>query len=115
MQDAMLLLLEIPILGFDINLSQFLYYLVPALLHSWVIKLSHLGAGKEAGKDFVLPRVEPPITKHIPIIEHFSIFYSFLNQIKQSLCHWTLKLKDYKCSWSVRSKGATQRTQEEDE
>jgi hypothetical protein len=78
---------------------------------SWVIKLSHLEAGKEAGKDFDLP----PITKHIPIIEHFEIFYSLVNQIKQFLCHWMLKLKGFKCSLSVRSKGATQRTQEEDE
>jgi hypothetical protein len=46
----------------------------PYLTTAGVTKLSHLGAGKEAGKDFDLPRVEPLITKHIPIIEHFEIF-----------------------------------------
>jgi hypothetical protein len=30
------------------------------------------------------------------IIEHFSIFFSFINQIDQFLCHWTCKLQGYK-------------------
>jgi len=47
----------------------------------WVIKLSHLGARKEAGKDFDLSRVEPPITKLIPIIEHFKTFDSCLTKL----------------------------------
>jgi hypothetical protein len=38
-------------------------------------------------------RVELPITKHVFIIKHFSIFRSFLNQIKQFLCHWMHKLE----------------------
>jgi hypothetical protein len=54
-------------------------------------------------------RVEPIIT------EHFSIFSSLINQIEQFLCHWTTKLEGYKCSLSLRSKGAMQKTQEEED
>jgi hypothetical protein len=43
-------------------------------------------------------RVEPPITENFPLLS------SVLKQIEQFLCHWTCKLKDYKCSLSVRSK-----------
>jgi len=45
---------------------------------------------------YKLTSVESFITKHVPIIEHFAIFFSFLNQIKQILCHWMCKLEDYK-------------------
>jgi hypothetical protein len=41
--------------------------------------------------------VELPISEHIPIIKHFPICYSFLNHIEHFLCHWTCKLKGYKC------------------
>jgi hypothetical protein len=60
-------------------------------------------------------KVKPPITKHIPIIEHFSIFLSLFNQIEHFLCHWMCKLKGYKCSLSTKGKGATQITHDEDE
>jgi hypothetical protein len=50
----------------------------------------------------------------LPIIEHFSIFSSFINQIEQILGHWTHKLEGYKYSLSARNKGAIQKTQEED-
>jgi hypothetical protein len=33
-------------------------------------------------------------SKHISIIKHFSIFYSFHNQIERFLCHWTCKPKE---------------------
>ncbi len=49
------------------------------------------------------------------ITEHSSIFSSLINQIKQFLCHWTPKLEGYKCSLSLRSKGAMQKTQEEED
>ncbi len=62
----------------------------------------------------LLGRVESPITKKVPISNHFPIASSFLNQIEQLLCHWMCKLERYKCSLSVRSKGATQKTQEEE-
>jgi hypothetical protein len=58
-------------------------------------------------------KVEPPIIEHILITKHFPIFSSFLNPTEQFLYHWTRKLECYKCSWSVRSKGAMQKTQEE--
>jgi hypothetical protein len=54
-----------------------------------------------------------PIIKHIPIIEHFPIFKSYLNRIERFLCHWMCNLEAYKCSLSVRSKGVTQETQDE--
>jgi hypothetical protein len=41
------------------------------------------------------------------------IFSSFRNQIEWFLCDWTHKLKGYKCSWSITSKGAMPKTQEE--
>jgi hypothetical protein len=40
--------------------------------------------------------VELFIIKHIYIVEHFSIFSSFLNEIERFLCHWTHKLKSDK-------------------
>jgi hypothetical protein len=53
---------------------------------------------------FFYPLVESPIIEHILIIEHYSIFYSFLNQIGQFLCNGKHKLKGYKCSLRVKSK-----------
>ncbi len=50
------------------------------------------------------------ITIHMPIIEHFSIFFSIFNQIDQFLCHWMPKLGAYKCSLCVKSKRATNKT-----
>jgi len=47
-------------------------------------------------KKYKLTNIESFITKHVPIIEHFAIFLSSLNQIKQFLCHWICKLEDYK-------------------
>jgi hypothetical protein len=52
--------------------------------------------------------VELPIVKHIFIVKHFPIFSSFLNQIEWLFCHWTHKLKGYKCSLNVINKKATQ-------
>jgi hypothetical protein len=40
-------------------------------------------------------KIKPPINEHIPIIKHFQIFSSFLDQIELFLCHWMHKLKDY--------------------
>jgi hypothetical protein len=40
--------------------------------------------------------VESPFIKHVFIIKHFLIFFSFLNQIESFLCHWMCKLEDYK-------------------
>jgi hypothetical protein len=59
-------------------------------------------------------KVEPSIIKTHTYRQTFSnIFYSFLNQIEWFLCHWMRKLKGYKCSLSVRSKGVIERTQED--
>ncbi len=63
----------------------------------------------------IILQVGPLITKHVPIIKHFRIFSSFLNQIERFLSHWMRKLEGCKCSLSVIRKGATQKTQEEDE
>jgi hypothetical protein len=52
--------------------------------------------------------VKLPINKHVPITKHFSIFFSFFNQIEQFLCHWISKLKGQKCSYSVTNKKTTQ-------
>jgi hypothetical protein len=61
-------------------------------------------------------RVELHITKHVPIVKHFPIFSSRANQIEQILCHWMHKLEGYnKKNLNVRSKGATPKTQEENE
>jgi hypothetical protein len=57
----------------------------------------------------------PPISEHVPIIKHFSIFFSFINQIRQFLCPWMHKLESYTCLLSVINKGATQKTLKEDE
>jgi hypothetical protein len=46
----------------------------------------------------LLGRVESPITKKVPISNHFPIASSFPNQIEQLLCHWMCKLEGYKCS-----------------
>jgi hypothetical protein len=54
--------------------------------------------------------VKSLITEHVPIIKHFTIFFSFLNQIEQILFHWTRKMEGNKCSLIVRSKEATQKT-----
>jgi hypothetical protein len=51
----------------------------------------------------------------LPITEHFPVFSLFLKHIEQFLCQCKHKLKGYKCFLSVESKGATQKTQEEDE
>jgi hypothetical protein len=59
-------------------------------------------------------RVKPPITQHVPIIEHFSIFSSFLNQIELLLCYWMHKLEGSTCSLKVRSKRAMKKAKEED-
>jgi hypothetical protein len=48
-------------------------------------------------------------------MKHFSIFCSFLNQIELLLCYWMHKLEGYKFSLKVRSKGAMQKAEEEDE
>jgi hypothetical protein len=48
-------------------------------------------------------KVKLPIIEHIFIIEHFSIFSSFLNHI--------LQLAHYKCSLIFRSKEAMQKKQ----
>jgi hypothetical protein len=53
---------------------------------------------------FFYPLVESLIIKHILIIKHYSIFYSFLKQIGQFLCHGKRKLKGYKCFLRVKSK-----------
>jgi hypothetical protein len=58
-------------------------------------------------------RVKLPITQHVPIIKHFSIFSSFLNQIELLLCYWMHKLEGCKCSLKDRSKGAMQKVEEE--
>jgi hypothetical protein len=55
-------------------------------------------------------RVERSIIKHVLIIEQFPIFSTFLNQIEWFLCSWMCKLKGYKCFFSIRNKGATQKT-----
>jgi hypothetical protein len=47
-------------------------------------------------------KIEPPIKE--PIIEHFWIFSSFLNQIELFLCHWVHKLEDYKFLWALEVK-----------
>jgi hypothetical protein len=47
-------------------------------------------------KKYKSTSVESFITKHVPIIERFVVFFSFLNQIKQFLCHWMCKLEGYK-------------------
>jgi hypothetical protein len=49
------------------------------------------------------------ITEGIPITELASIFSSSINQTEGVLCHC------YKRSLSIIDKGATQKTQEEDE
>jgi hypothetical protein len=49
------------------------------------------------------------------IIEHFPIFSQFSNQMEQFLYHWMHKWEGYKCFCNVKSKGATKKTQEEDE
>jgi hypothetical protein len=62
----------------------------------------------------------PGATAKPPIIEHFPILSSFLNQIERNqtkltdFC-WTSKLEAYKCSFSITSTEASQRTKEEDE
>jgi hypothetical protein len=62
-----------------------------------------------------LYNVEPPIIQHVPIIEHISIFSSFLNQIEWFVCHWTCKLEGYKCSWNVICKRETHKTLKKDD
>jgi hypothetical protein len=57
---------------------------------------------------------ESPITKHVPIIEKNSIFSSFLNQIEGFWCHWMHKLEGYKNNWSIRSRRAILKIEEED-
>jgi hypothetical protein len=74
-----------------------------------------MGKVLEVGDILKMSRVELPITEHLPITKHFPTFSSFINQLEQLLCHWMYKLKGSKCSFSVRSKGATQKTQEKDE
>jgi hypothetical protein len=51
----------------------------------------------------------------LPITKHFPVFSLFLRHIEQFLCQCKHKLKGCKCFLSVESKGATQKTQEEDE
>jgi hypothetical protein len=69
----------------------------------------------------VVARVELPIIKHVliaknvPIIKQFPMVSSLLNQIEPFLCHWMRKLEGYKCSLSVRSEGAKEKTQDEDD
>ncbi len=59
-------------------------------------------------------KVESLITKHVPIIKHFPIFSSFINQIEQFLCRWTCKLKGLQIFFEhEKSKGAMQKTHEE--
>jgi hypothetical protein len=41
--------------------------------------------------------------------QNFPKFYSFFNEIELFLCPGMCKQKGFKCSWRVRSKGATQR------
>jgi hypothetical protein len=40
----------------------------------------------------------------------FLVFFSIFNQIDQFLCHWMPKLRAYKCSLCVKSKGTTNKT-----
>ncbi len=40
---------------------------------------------------------------------------SSFNQFEQVLCHWKLKLEEYKCAQSTKSKGARKKMQEEKE
>jgi hypothetical protein len=48
--------------------------------------------------------IKPPINEHIPIIEHFWMFSSFLDQIELFLCHWMHKLEYYKFLWALEVK-----------
>ncbi len=91
-------------------------------MYKWMISLIrgmrlrwHCSDWRLCSARFLCSRGESPITKHLLITKHFPTFSSFLNQIDWLLCHCICKLKGSKCSFSVRSKGATQKTQEKDE
>ncbi len=45
----------------------------------------------------------------------FSSFPLFQHQIEHFLCHWKCKIKSYKCSLNLKSKGTKQKIQEEKE
>jgi hypothetical protein len=46
--------------------------------------------------------MEPLITKHILIIEHFLTFFLFLYEIQWFLCHWTCKLEVTNFLWATK-------------
>jgi hypothetical protein len=55
--------------------------------------------------------VKSLINQNVPIIQHFFIFRHSLTKLSDFIvCHLTHKLEGYKCSLSVMSKGATQKT-----
>jgi hypothetical protein len=87
---------------------------VPQLTNPKLVKLLRFFTQSNIDWYFSFTRVELSITEHVPIIEHFPIFFSFLNQIEWFLCHWRHKLEGYTCYFTVRSKGTTEKTQEED-
>ncbi len=55
-------------------------------------------------------RVESPITEHVPIMEDFHSLTKFSDFCVIGCANWRTK-----CSFRVRSKGVSQRVQEEDE
>jgi len=60
-------------------------------------------------------RLVLPISEHVSIIQHLSIFSSFLNQLSNFLSRRIQKLEGYKCSLSIQKKGVKQKAEEEDE
>lgn len=62
---------------------------------------------KESKSDSQINIIKLPISEHISINEHFSIFSLFLNQVEWFLCHY--KLEGYICSLNIINKGATQK------
>jgi hypothetical protein len=68
-----------------------LYHFVFRLLN---FERSHFFFGEKL--PMVDTRVKSHITEHIPIIKHFSMFSSFLNQIERCWCHWM-------CNWRATS------------
>ncbi len=96
-------MLEGPHMGLPLKKHEMNSYHQPT--HSWIRRWLK-GWAFVGTLDF---RVQPLITQHFPI------FFSLLNQMEWSLCHWRSRLDGYRCSLSVRSKWATQITEEEDE
>jgi hypothetical protein len=48
--------------------------------------------------------VKLPIVEHVFIVEHFPIFFSFINEMEWFLGHWMQKLEDYKFLWVLEIK-----------